>query len=359
MAEEDDTTDKSQKTEDPTPRKLEEARKRGQVVNSKEINNWIVLFTITMVVITAGSGIMSDIKNTLGTFLEQSWTIPTDPEGLGNAMKTLFVHIGSILFLPLIFLTFAGAISGFIQTGPLFSFSPIEPDISRLSIFKGIERLFSMRSIMELFKGIAKISLVSIAGIIVLYPYFGNVEHFVGQDLVQALFEMKSLFLKMMGAILSVLFFLAVLDYMFQRSEFMKNMRMSTQDIKEEYKQTEGDPQVKGRLRQLREQKARQRMMQAVPDADVISTNPTHYAVALKYNSAAMDAPTMVAKGVDLIARKIREVATENDIPIVENAALARALHASMEIDQTIPREHYKAVAEVISYVFKLKRKRM
>ena len=163
----------------------------------------------------------------------------------------------------------------------------------------------------------------------------------------------------MMGAVLSVLFFLAILDYMFQRFEFMKNMRMSTQDIKEEYKQTEGDPQVKGRLRQLREQKARQRMMQAVPDADVIITNPTHYAVALKYNSAAMDAPTMVAKGVDLIARKIREVAAENDVPIVENAVLARALHASMEIDQTIPREHYKAVAEVISYVFKLKRKRM
>ena len=359
MAEEDDTTDKSQKTEEPTPRKLEEARKRGQVVNSKEINNWIVLFTAMMVVIVAGPGIMSDIKNTLGNFLEQSYAIPTDPDGLGQAMRTLFLHIGGVLFLPLLFMTFAGAISGFVQTGPLFSFKPIAPDISRLSIFKGIERLFSKRSIMELFKGIAKISMVSIAGIIVLRPYVGNVEHFVGQDLAYAMFELQSLFLKMMGAVLSVLFFLAILDYMFQRYDFMKNMRMSTQDIKEEYKQTEGDPQIKSRLRQLREQKARQRMMQSVPKADVVITNPTHYAVALKYDTVEMDAPTLVAKGVDLIARKIKEVAEENNVPIVENPTLARALHASMEINQTIPREHYKAVAEVISYVFKLKGKRV
>ena len=359
MAEEEDTTDKSQKTEDPTPRKLEEARKRGQVVNSKEVNNWIVLFTAALVVIAAGPGIMSDIKNTLGNFLEQSYSIPTDPEGLGQAMKNLFLHISGILFLPLLFLTFAGAISGFVQTGPLFSFKPIAPDISRLSIFKGIERLFSKRSIMELFKGVAKISLVSFAGIFVLRPYFGNVEHFIGLDFVQALFEMQSLFLKMMSAVLSVLFFLAVLDYMFQRSEFMKNMRMSTQDIKEEYKQTEGDPQIKSRLRQLREQKARQRMMQSVPTADVVITNPTHYAIALKYDSVKMDAPTLVAKGVDLIAQKIKEVAEENNVPIVENATLARALHGSMEINQTIPHEHYKAVAEVISYVFKLKGKKV
>jgi len=139
----------------------------------------------------------------------------------------------------------------------------------------------------------------------------------------------------------------------------MKSMRMSKQDIREEYRQTEGDPQIKARLRQLREQKARQRMMQAVPKADVVITNPTHYAVALKYESKEMDAPTMVAKGMDSIAEKIKQVAKENNVPIVENATLARALYGSMEIDETIPREHYKAVAEVISYVFKLKGKRV
>ena len=359
MAEEDDSTDESQKTEDPTPRRLEEARKRGQVVYSREINNWMVLFTATLLVVMAGPRIMSDIKDVLRNFLEQSYAIPMDSVGLTNVLRTLCFRIGGDIVLPLLFLAFAGALSGFLQTGPIFTLDPITPDLSKISIFKGFKRLFSARSMVELFKGIVKLLLVTVAVVMVLRPYFDTVEHFVGLDLSQTLFEMQSLFLKMMIAVLSVLFFLAVVDYMFQRAEFMKNMRMSKQDIKEEFRQTEGDPQVKGRLRQLREQKARQRMMQAVPKADVVITNPTHYAVALKYDSKEMDAPTMVAKGVDLIAERIKQVAIENNVPIMENATLARALYGSMEIDQTIPRDHYKAVAEVISYVFKLKGKRI
>lgn len=359
MAEHDDSTDETQKTEDPTPRKLEEARKRGQVVYSREINNWIVLFTATVLVVMAGPGIMSDITNLLKNFLAQSYAIPTDPAGLGHVLQILFFRIGGDILLPLIFLAFAGALSGFIQTGPIFTFDPVKPDISKISLFKGFDRLFSSRSVSELLKGTVKLILVSIAGVLVLRPYFDGVEHFVGQDFGQMMFELQSLFLKMMIAALSVLFVLALLDYIYQRSEFMKSMRMSKQDIREEYRQTEGDPQIKARLRQLREQKARQRMMQAVPKADVVITNPTHYAVALKYDSKEMDAPTMVAKGVDSVAEKIKEVAKENDVPIVENATLARALYASMEIDETIPRDHYKAVAEVISYVFKLKGKRV
>ncbi len=359
MAEQDDSMDESQKTEDPTPRKLEEARKRGQVVYSREINNWIVIFTATMLVVMAGPGIMSDIKDVLKNFIEQSYAVPMDPVGLGNVLQLLFLRIGGDIVLPLLFLAFAGALSGFMQTGPIFTFDPIRPDFSKISIIKGLGRLFSSRSVIELVKGITKLVLVSVAGIIVLRPYFNTVEHFVGLDFSQALFELQSLFLKMMMAVLGVLFFLAIVDYAFQRAEFMKNMRMSKQDIKEEYRQTEGDPQIKGRLRQLREQRARQRMMQAVPKADVVITNPTHYAVALKYDSKEMDAPTMVAKGVDAIAEKIKQVAKENNVPIVENAILARALYGSMEIDQTIPRDHYKAVAEVISYVFKLKGKRV
>lgn len=355
---EDDSTDDSQKTEDPTPRKLEEARKRGQVVYSREINNWMVLFTATVLVVMAGPGIMSDMKDLFKNFLEQSHTIPTDPVGLGQAMQGLFFRIGGNILLPLLLLAAAGALSGFMQTGPIFTFDPLKMDISKISIFKGMGRLFSKRSIIELCKGVTKLLLVSIAAVIAIRPYFGGVEHWVGLDLLQSMFEMQSMFLKMMVAVLSVLFILAILDYMIQRSEFMKNMRMSKQEIREEHKQTEGDPQIKGRLRQLREQKARQRMMQAVPKADVVITNPTHYAIALKYDSTAMDAPTMVAKGVDLVAQKIKEVAKENNVPIVENATLARALYSTMEIDQTIPRDHYKAVAEVISYVFKLKGKK-
>jgi flagellar biosynthetic protein FlhB len=149
------------------------------------------------------------------------------------------------------------------------------------------------------------------------------------------------------------------MDYLYQRHDFMQKMRMSKQEIKDEFKQTEGDPMVKGRLRQLREQKARQRMMQSVPEADVVITNPTHYAVALKYDAKEMNAPVMVAKGADMIAERIKEVARESKVPMIENPILARALFDSMEIDQAIPQEHYKAVAEVISYVFKLKGKRL
>jgi flagellar biosynthetic protein FlhB len=358
VADEDSQTDESQKTEDPTPRRLEEARKRGQVVYSREINNWMVLFAATVLVVTAGPHIMSDMKDLLRNFIEQSYAIHTDPSGLRDVLERMFYRISGDIVLPLLCLAFAGALAGFLQTGPIFTTDPITPDLSKISLLKGFNRLFSARSVMELAKGVIKLILVSVAAVLVLKPYFNTVEHFVAIDFSRTLFEMQALFLKMMVAILSVLFFLAIVDYTFQRHEFMKNMRMSKQDIREEFRQTEGDPAIKGRLRQLREQRARQRMMQAVPKADVVITNPTHYAVALKYDSKEMDAPTMVAKGVDLIAQRIKEIANENNVPVIENPTLARALYSSMEIEQTIPREHFKAVAEVISYVFKLKGKK-
>ena len=358
MAEEDDSTDQSQKTEDPTPRRLEEARKRGQVISSREINNWMLFFTATILVVVSGPQLMSNIKNLLRNFLAKSYAIPTDQVGLTKVLQELVFSLSGEILLPLLCLAFAGALASFLQTGPIFTTHPITPELSKISIMKGFSRLFSARSVVELVKGIIKLILVSIAAVMVLMPYFTGVEHYVGLDLARTLTEMQTLFVKMMIAVLSVLFFLAILDYMFQRHEFMKNLRMSKQDIKEEFKQTEGDPHIKGKLRQLREEKARQRMMQAVPEADVVITNPTHYAVALKYDTKEMDAPMMVAKGVDLVAERIKQVAKENDVPVVENPTLARALYGSMEIDQVIPREHFKAVAEVISYVFKLKGKK-
>jgi flagellar biosynthesis protein FlhB len=359
MAESEDTTDQSQKTEEPTARRLEEARKRGQVAYSREVSNWIVLFTAAVIVVMAGPGIMGDLSDTLRRFIAGAHNMSADGPGLRTVLGDLFWSVFRAIALPLLVLAAAGLLSGFIQTGPIFTFEPVKPDLSKLSIIKGFERLFSMRSIMEFIKGLVKLVIVSAAGLFALMPYFNGVEHFVGQDMSAALYDLRVLFLKLMIAVLSVLFLVAALDYLYQRHDFMNKMRMSKQEIREEFRQTEGDPQVKARLRQLREQKARQRMMQAVPEADVVITNPTHYAVALKYDVKAMDAPQMVAKGADLVAQKIREVATENKVPIVENAPLARALYESMEIEQIIPQEHYKAVAEVISYVFRLKGKKV
>lgn len=354
-----DSTDESQKTEEPTARRLEEARKRGQVVYSKEVSNWLMLFTATVIIISGGGSIMRGLSDTFAAFLAQPHLMPTDSAGLGQTVGDLFLDTASYVLLPLFILAFAGVISGFAQTGPIFTAETMKPDLSKLSLIKGFGRLFSGRSIVEFIKGIAKLGIVSAAAIMAMMPYFDDIGHFVGEDILSALLDMRGMFLSMMIAILIVLFVIAVMDYMYQRHEFMQKMRMSKQEIKDEYKQTEGDPIVKGKLRQLREAKARQRMMQSVPEADVVITNPTHYAVALKYDAKEMNAPVMVAKGADAIAQKIKEVAKDSKVPMIENPILARALFDSMEIDQIIPQEHYKAVAEVISYVFKLKGKRL
>ncbi|MDI1226161.1 MAG: flagellar biosynthesis protein FlhB [bacterium] len=355
----DNESDDSQKTEDPTPKRLEEARKRGQVIYSREVTNWIMLFTITLLVLIAGPSIMADLQTTLRTFLSDPHQYPTDGKGLMEVSKDLFWAVMGDLLLPFAVLMGMGILSGYIQTGPIFTTETMKPDLKKISIMNGFQRLFSMKSIAEFLKGLFKLGVVSAAIYLALWPYADSIEHFVGQEFGPAMSDLETMFLKMMGAALIVLFVLAIADYMYQRHDFMSKMRMTKQELKDEYKQTEGDPQIKGRLRALREQKARQRMMQAVPEADVVITNPTHYAVALKYDQKEMAAPQMVAKGVDAVAQRIRDVAAENKVPLVENPALARALYDSMDIEQTIPNEHFKAVAEVISYVFKLKGKKL
>ena len=356
---EDDNTDKSQKTEEPTARKLEEARKKGQVVYSREINNLAVLFAVAVLTVMLAPSVMTQLKDALAQFLAMPHAMPVESPGIGNTLAGLFLKIAGILALPLLLLLAAGFFSGFLQIGPLFTTEPIKPDISKISIIKGFGRLFSGKSIAELVKGILKLVVISIVGLMVLRPYFDGAEHFVGLDFGQAMFDLQTMFVKLMIAVLSILFVVAILDYIYQRYAFMEQMRMSKQEIKAEFKQTEGDPHVKARLKQLREQRARQRMIQAVPESAVVITNPTHFAVALKYSAADMPAPVMVAKGVDTVAEKIKEVAKEHDVPIVENAPLTRALFDAMDIDDAIPQEHWKAVAEVISYAFKLKGKKV
>ncbi|MBU6235956.1 MAG: flagellar type III secretion system protein FlhB, partial [Alphaproteobacteria bacterium] len=221
----------------------------------------------------------------------------------------------------------------------------------------GFQRLFSKRSFFEFVKGIIKVAIISAVSIWVLRPYLEGIEHLIDLSLGNLIEEMMALFLKLMGAILTVLFLLAGMDLLFQRYTYMQQMRMSRQEIKDEYKQTEGDPHVKSRLRQLRMEKSRKRMMQNVPNSTVVVTNPTHFAVALRYEPDEMDAPVCVAKGQDLVALRIREIAEENGVIIVENPPLARTLFKVLDIDDVIPPEHYKAVAEVISYVFRMKKK--
>ncbi len=358
MSQEDDTDD-SQKTEDPSQKKLADARKRGQVILSREINNWIMLFVGALIIGTMAPHALGEMKKLLTIFLEAPHKIPMDAHSAKEMGSDLFSEVGMIWLIPLLFLFIAAFLGPFVQIGPLFSAESMKPSLSKISIIKGVGRLFSARSVMEFLKGLLKLTVISAVGVLVMMPVYPTIEHLIFTDFNLVMEELHTLLIRLFTAVLAVLTVIAVMDYIFQYRDFMKKMRMSKQELKEEYKQTEGDPQIKARLRELRETKARQRMMAAVPEADVVITNPDHYAIALKYDAENMNAPIMIAKGVDRVALNIKDLAKEHDISVVENPPLARGLYASMEIGQMIPEEHYKAVAEVISYVFRMKGKKM
>lgn len=352
MAEDEDD---SQKTEDPTRKKLDDARKRGQVALSREVNNWIMLLAGTLLVGVATSGIMSRLTQHLRTYIEFSHDLPGPPGGFSVTLGQSLWEIIAIIGLPLLLLMAAALIGPFAQVGPLFAPESLKPDLSKVSPIKGWKRLFSVRALVEFAKGLIKITIVGAVGYILIAPFFGRADHLVGMPIPLMLDEMHALVIRMLTGMLVVLLVVAVIDVTYQRLEHYKKMRMTKQEVKDEYRQSEGDPHVKAKLKQLRAEKARQRMMQAVPQADVVITNPTHYAVALKYKPEEMDAPQCIAKGADDVALRIREIAREHNIVIYESPPLARVLHDTVELDEFIPAEHYKAVAEVISYVFRLK----
>lgn len=353
----DDDQDDSSKTEDPTPKKLDEARKKGQVALSREVNNWIMLLAGTLVVLAMGPGMMSDLAVLMRTYIEGAHDMPEMPGGMQFAVVEALREVLKIIALPLLFLLVAAFVGPFAQVGPLFSPEILKMDVSKISPSKGFARLFSMKSIMEFVKGILKLTIISVVGFLIVKPFFGGIDHMVGLPVPLMMDETHSLVTRMLIGLLVVLFVIAVLDLVYQRYEHMKKMRMTKQELKDEYRQSEGDPMVKSKLRQLRQEKARARMMQAVPTADVVITNPTHYSVALKYDPDVNEAPLVVAKGVEELALRIREVARENDIVILPNPPLARVLFDTVEIDEAVPPEQYKAVAEIISYVFRLKGK--
>lgn len=349
--------DDAQKTEEPTAKKLEKSRKKGQIALSREMNNWVMLLAGTILIASSGGAVLGALKDHLKTYIAEAHVYPASSGNMGIVLGDSFWTIVGIMALPFLALVFAAFISPFLQVGPLFAPEVIKPDFSKISPLKGFKRLFSVKSIMEFVKGIFKLVVIGLVATLLIYPYFGTIEHIIVSPISTMLDEFMSLFIRMMTGILVVLLVVAVIDISFQRSQHHKKMRMTKQEVKDEYKQSEGDPHVKGRLRQLRQERARQRMMAAVPEADVVITNPTHYSIALKYDQENMDAPMCVAKGVDDVALRIREVAKENNVTIYEAPPLARAMYDTIEIDEMIPMEHYQAVAEIISYVFRLKGK--
>lgn len=353
MAEEEDD---SSKTEEPSQRKLDEARKKGEIVLSREVSHWFMLLGLTLFAALLAGGLMRDLGNALAPFITKPHDLPvSNMAEVGQVLWTLLKATLLALILPFLLFLVTAVAGPLLQAGPMWAAEHLMPKLERISILGGIGRLFSKRNVLEFVKGLIKIALIAILVGWLLLPSVPTIERTSDMAIPFLLSFLRSESLHLAGGVVAAMFLIAALDYLAQRFLFMQRMRMTRTEVKDEYKQTEGDPQVKQRLRQIRMERARRRMMTAVPTADVIVTNPDHYAIALKYDPKEHAAPIVVAMGVDLIAQKIKEVARENEIPIVENPPLARALWASADLDKPIPGEFYRAVAEIISYVFKLK----
>jgi flagellar biosynthetic protein FlhB len=357
LAEDDDD---SQKTEDPSERRLEEAFKKGQVVYSKEITNFLMLLVLTFTISWVAPSIMRKTSYNLSGFIEHSHEINVDEGSLGRLLLDVFGQNFLLILLPIAVMVSVSIFSSFMQNQGRFLFTddPLSPQLDRISPLKGLARMFSMRSIVEFIKSIIKIVIIGTVGYLSVSSQLVKIRTLHENSLSGALSFLLKLSVDMLIAICIVMAIIAALDYLYQHYEFMKSMRMSKHDQKEEYKQTEGSPEIKSKLRQIRMERAKKRMMAAVPSADVIITNPTHFSIALKYEPGVMSAPQVIAKGQDHMALKIREIAKEHKIPLIENPPLARTLYASVDIDAEIPVEHYKVVAEIISYVYNLKGKK-
>lgn len=355
MAEE--STDKSQKTEEPTQKKLDDSRKKGQVVTSREVSNWFMILAGTIIIAMISPSMSSGIKSVMIKFLAVPHAMPVEAGNLADIIGSVATDIGFIMIVPMLLLLVAAFASTMVQNGLVVAVDRIQPKLERASPMAGAKRLFSLKSLVEFAKGILKITIVGTVATMLMLPSFSGLEQLVTMEMGGAAEVLHSLVSKLLFGVLSVVTIIAAIDFLYQRFEHMKQMRMSRQEIKDEFKQSEGDPMVKARLRQVRQERARQRTVAAVPEASVVITNPTHFAVALKYDMDDMAAPVLLAKGQDFLALKIREVAAEHNIPIVENPPVARALYANVEVDEEIPQEQFKAVAEIIGYVFRLKGK--
>jgi flagellar biosynthesis protein FlhB len=350
--------DQSQKTETPTQKKLDDAHKKGEVPKSMEVNHWFMIVGGTMVIMVFSGGMLDGMRVTLSYFLQSAHTVPVNSRGLIDVMELALTELLAVLWLPLTLLAGFAIAANLVQHKPVFTAERMKPKFSKISVFKGAKRLFSMRALVDFAKGIGKLAIVATVAAWLVFPERDRLDQVMTLDFIEVLHLMQALALRILMGVVVIMAFIAGADLMYQRFQHTKRQRMSKKDIRDELKQSEGDPLVRARIRQIRSDRARRRMMAAVPTADVVITNPTHYSVALKYDDDDMNAPVVVAKGVDAVAHRIREVAKENDIPLVENPPVARALYATVDLDQEIDAEHYQAVAEIIGFVLNLKRQR-
>lgn len=345
--------DQEDKSQEPTQKRLDDALKRGDVAKSQEVNTWFVIAGGTLVVMAFAGSMSHSLSTSMRGLLANSYAIRVEGRSFLPIAQKIGIDVIAAAAIPLLLLMLAAILGNMLQHRLVWTGEPLKPKLSKISPLAGFKRLFSKQALVNFVKGVVKLALLGAVMTALLWPERTRLDTLVTVDPAAILPMTQSLALQLLGAVVAILAFIAAADFLFQYRQWFERQKMSFQELKEEFKSTDGDPHVKAKIRQVREGRMRKRMMASVPDATVVIANPTHYAVALKYDRG-MNAPVCVAKGMDAIALKIREVAEANAVPIVENPPLARALHATVEIDSEIPAEHYQAVAEVIGYVMRL-----
>lgn len=346
-----DTNDATSRTEEPTPRKLERARERGDVAKTPDLSQLASLAAVAGVIAMAGGWMVQNLAGALIPFLEHPDSISLQGSGPVDVARHAAWAAAPILLIILLAAAGAGVAGNLIQTGFLFTPSKLAPELSRISPGQGFKRIFGLDGLMQFVKSLMKVLAVGLIGWWVLKPHVAELAGLATLEPGAMLPFAADVLRRLVFAILAFLLVVAGADWLWQRQRFLARMRMSKEELKEEHRQSDGDPLVKAKQRQIRNERARQRMMQAVPKATVVVTNPTHFAVALLYEQGETAAPICVAKGMDSLALKIREVATEAGVPIIEDPPLARALYATTEVDEMIPQAHYEAVAKIIGFI--------
>jgi flagellar biosynthetic protein FlhB len=344
-------TENDSKTEEPSAKKLSDAKAKGDTAKSADVPQLAALTGAVAVILLAGGWLTRDLLAALQPFLAHAGQI--DLNGGGAVVIARQAILAALPPVVLVMVTSGvfGATAHVAQTGFLLTPEKIKPDFSKLDLIKGVGRLFGIDGLVQFAKSATKFSVTAIIAYYVLKPYTGEVINLVGMDVGALIPEAMKLASKLFMAVLLLLAITAGFDWFWQRQRFMARMRMTLQEVKDEFKQSDGDPHVKAKRRQIQMQRSRQRMIQAVPKATVVVMNPTHYAVALKYEAGETPAPLCVAKGMDELALKIRAIAEEHGVPVLEDAPLARALYAAVEVDDEIPAEHFEAVAKIIGFI--------
>ncbi|MDY6823748.1 MAG: flagellar biosynthesis protein FlhB [Thermodesulfobacteriota bacterium] len=346
-----------EKTEEPTPRKRRKSREEGQVAKSVELPSVFVLFAGVVVLYFFAGYVRSDLLDIMRACFRFDGGAEITAATLILILERYIKAFLIILMPVLVAVFFAALATNIVQVGFQVTPKSIAPKLSRLSVIKGFGRLFSMKSLGELAKSLLKFAVIGGVIYVILRGELKTMAMLPDMTPAQILLYILQVSYRIFIWVLLIMVVIALLDYVFQRWQFEQQIRMTRQEVKDEMKQTEGDPQVKSRIRSLQQQAAKKRMMKQVPEADVVVTNPTHLAVAIKYDHMTMTAPRVIAKGAGMVADRIKSIAGENQIPVIENKELARNLYKYVEVDAEIPADFFRAVAELLAYVYRLKGK--